>query len=143
MTEPMIYAFPHFFVLPMYSSASSYRFRPLGPGGDADGDLVADPVPGGRRAGRRRRARRCGSATIRACRRSRPRTSRTCPASSRACTPRASSTCGCPSRIEGHIGNFHRTIDGFLAGLPAEELLPALRELNLNPLERPVVDLGL
>ena len=29
--EPMGYCFPHFFVLPMYSSASSYRFRPLGP----------------------------------------------------------------------------------------------------------------
>ena len=27
----MAYCFPHFFVLPMYSSASSYRFRPLGP----------------------------------------------------------------------------------------------------------------
>ena len=46
-------------------------------------------------------------------------------------------------QIEGHIGNFHRTIDGFLDGLPLEWLLPALGELNLNPLERPVVDLGL
>jgi hypothetical protein len=27
----MGYCFPHYFVLPMYSSASSYRFRPLGP----------------------------------------------------------------------------------------------------------------
>jgi hypothetical protein len=32
--------------------------------------------------------------------------------------------------------------DGFLAGLPYEKLLPALRAINLNPLERPVVDLG-
>ncbi len=31
LNEPMGYCFPHFFVLPMYSSASSYRFRPLGP----------------------------------------------------------------------------------------------------------------
>src|SRR5262249_5050648 len=31
LNEPMGYAFPHYFVLPMYSSASSYRFRPLGP----------------------------------------------------------------------------------------------------------------
>ena len=31
MNEPMVYGFPHYFVLPMYSSASSYRFRPLGP----------------------------------------------------------------------------------------------------------------
>ena len=31
LNEPMAYCFPHHFVLPMYSSASSYRFRPLGP----------------------------------------------------------------------------------------------------------------
>ena len=31
INEPMGYCFPHYFVLPMYSSASSYRFRPLGP----------------------------------------------------------------------------------------------------------------
>ena len=31
VNEPMGYCFPQYFVLPMYSSASSYRFRPLGP----------------------------------------------------------------------------------------------------------------
>ena len=46
-------------------------------------------------------------------------------------------------RAEGHISNFHRTIDGFLAGLPSEKLLPALRAVNVNPLEMPIVDLGL
>lgn len=44
--------------------------------------------------------------------------------------------------IEGGVANFERTIDGFLAGLPLERLLPALRAINLNPLERPVADLG-
>jgi hypothetical protein len=44
--------------------------------------------------------------------------------------------------IEGHISNFHRTIDGYLEGRPHDELLLALKELNLNPLERPVVDIG-
>ena len=46
-------------------------------------------------------------------------------------------------KIEGHISNYHRLIDGFLAGLPHERLLPALRQVNVNPLERPVVDIGL
>lgn len=46
-------------------------------------------------------------------------------------------------RMEGHIGNFHRTIDGFLAGLPYERLVPALRVLNVNPLDMPVVDIEL
>ena len=46
-------------------------------------------------------------------------------------------------RAEGHLSNFERTIDGFLAGLSYEQLLPALREVNVNPLERPIVDLHL
>src|SRR6202008_369546 len=29
--ETFYQCFPHYFVLPMYSAASSYRFRPLGP----------------------------------------------------------------------------------------------------------------
>ena len=44
--------------------------------------------------------------------------------------------------IEGGIANSERTLDGYLAGLSHEELARALEEINLNPLERPVVDLG-
>jgi hypothetical protein len=46
------------------------------------------------------------------------------------------------AQAEGGIANFERTVDGFLAGLPYETLLPALEAVNVNPLERPVVDLG-
>jgi hypothetical protein len=46
-------------------------------------------------------------------------------------------------RAEGHLSNLERTIDGFLAGTSYKKLLPALREVNVNPLERPIVDLGL
>lgn len=42
---------------------------------------------------------------------------------------------------EGHISNYQRVIDGYLAGRPHDELLPALAEVNVNPLERPVVDI--
>jgi hypothetical protein len=45
-------------------------------------------------------------------------------------------------QIEGGLANFERTVDGFLAGLPYETLLPALGQVNVNPLERPVADLG-
>jgi hypothetical protein len=45
-------------------------------------------------------------------------------------------------QAEGHISNFERTIDGFLAGLPYERLLPALQSVNVNPLEMPVVDIA-
>ncbi len=45
-------------------------------------------------------------------------------------------------RLEGHISNCQRVIDGFLAGLPHERLLPALQAVNVYPFERPIVDLG-
>ncbi len=44
--------------------------------------------------------------------------------------------------VEGGISNFERMVDGFLAGLPYESLLPGLQSVNVNPLEQPVVDLG-
>ena len=44
--------------------------------------------------------------------------------------------------LEGHISNFQRTIDGYLAGLPHEALTKALAEINLYPFDRPIVDLG-
>jgi glycine betaine catabolism A len=46
------------------------------------------------------------------------------------------------SGLEGHISNFERTIDGFLAGLAHEKLLQALRAVSVYPFDRPIVDLG-
>ena len=46
-------------------------------------------------------------------------------------------------RAEGHISNFERTVDGFLAGLPYERLLPALRSVNVAPFDKPILDLGI
>lgn len=46
-------------------------------------------------------------------------------------------------QIEGHISNYHRLIDGYLAGLGQEELAPALKHVNVNPLDRSIVDIGL
>ena len=43
---------------------------------------------------------------------------------------------------EGHISNFERTLDGFLAGLPYERLLPALQTVNIAPFEKPIRDIG-
>jgi hypothetical protein len=46
------------------------------------------------------------------------------------------------SRLEGHISNFQRTIDGYLAGRPHEQLLPAVQAVNVYPFEQPMLDLG-
>ena len=45
-------------------------------------------------------------------------------------------------QMEGHVANFERTVDGFLAGLPYEKLLPALETVNVYPFDRPILDLG-
>lgn len=44
--------------------------------------------------------------------------------------------------LEGHIANVHRTLDGFLAGLPSERLLASLRSVNGYPFDKPILDLG-
>ena len=142
LNEPMGYCFPHFFVLPMYSSASSYRFRPLGPeetlmeiwsltrfpkGKEPEpppspepwefDDPRVPPIP--------------------------TQDFSNLPRQQRGLHSKAFEYMRLSAGIEGGVANFERTVDGFLAGLPYERLLPALRELNVNPLERPVVDLGL
>lgn len=45
------------------------------------------------------------------------------------------------SRIEGLISNFERVIDGFLADLPYEALVPAIQKTNTT-IDVPIADLG-
>jgi nitrite reductase/ring-hydroxylating ferredoxin subunit len=142
LNEPMAYCFPHYFVLPMYSSASSYRFRPLGPEETLmeiwsltrypEGSPTRRPVP------------------PEVWEYDDPRWP-PIPTQDFSNLPRQQKGIHAPGfeylrlspEMEGHISNFERTVDGFLAGLPYERLLPALRALNVNPLERPIVDIGL
>jgi hypothetical protein len=46
------------------------------------------------------------------------------------------------SEIEGLISNFERVVDGFLAGLPYQSLVPAIQRTNTT-IDVPIVDLGL
>jgi phenylpropionate dioxygenase-like ring-hydroxylating dioxygenase large terminal subunit len=140
--EPMGYCFPHYFVLPMYSSASSYRFRPLGPEETLmeiwsltrfpEGSEPAKPTPP--------EVWDCDD----------PRWPpipaqdfSNLPRQQRGLHQRGFEYMRLSERAEGHLANFERTLDGFLAGLPYETLLPALREVNVNPLERPIVAISL
>jgi phenylpropionate dioxygenase-like ring-hydroxylating dioxygenase large terminal subunit len=142
MNQPMGYCFPHVFVLPMYSSASMYRFRPLGPeetlmeiwsltrfapGSEPETPPVPEwwapddkrwpPIPRqdfGNLPRQQQGLHASGFEYMRI------------------------SELG-----EGHISNLHRTIDAFLAGASHQKLRKALEALNVNPLEQPIVDLGL
>ena len=139
--EPMGYCFPHFFVLPMYSSASSYRFRPLGPEETLmeiwsltrfpEGDEPPVPTPP--------ETWECDDPRV-------PPIPQqdfsNLPRQQKGLHAKGFEYMRFSEQAEGGIANFERTVDGFLAGLPYEQLLPALGEVNVNPLERPVVDLG-
>lgn len=141
LNEPMGYCFPHYFVLPMYSSASSYRFRPLGPEDTlmeiwsltrfADRDERPPPTPP--------EPWECDD----------PRWPpipaqdfSNLPRQQQGLHTRAFEYMRLSAGAEGHISNFERTLDGFLAGLPYDRLLPALQKVNVNPLEQPILDLG-
>ena len=133
--------FPNFFVLPMYSSASAYRFRPVGPeetlmeiwsltrphdGEEREAltppepwacdDPRWPPIPAQDFSNLPRQQRGLHAKGFKYMRLSR--------------------------ELEGHISNFERTIDGFLAGLPHPQLLPALQSVNVYPFDKPILDLG-
>ncbi len=142
LNEPMGYCFPHFFVLPMYSSASAYRFRPLAPEETlmeiwsltrfpvgSTGEKPTPPEPWVHDDPRVPPIPIQDFSNL--------------PRQQRGLHARSFEYLRLSEGIEGGVANFERTVDGFLAGLPYEQLLPALHQINLNPLERPVVDLGL
>jgi phenylpropionate dioxygenase-like ring-hydroxylating dioxygenase large terminal subunit len=142
MNEPMGYCFPHFFVLPMYSSASSYRFRPLGPEEtlmeiwsltrrpEGDGrDPLPPPEPW-----------ECDDPRV-------PpiptQDFSNLPRQQKGLHSRSFEFMRLSAQLEGHLSNYHRLIDGYLAGLPHEQLQPVLSQINVNPLDRALVDLPL
>ncbi len=139
--ETFYQCFPHYFVLPMYSSASSYRFRPLGPEETLMEIWSLARLPAGEEQGipTRPEVWECDD----------PRWP-PIPAQDFSNLPRQQKGLQARSfeymrlnqRIEGQISNLQRTIDGFLAGLPFERLLPALRSVNVAPFDKPVLDLG-
>jgi len=142
MNEPMGYCFPHYFVLPMYSSASSYRFRPLGPEETLMEIWSLTRFPEGHEPGKPTPPEPWETDD--------PRWP-PIPAQDFSNLPRQQKGLHAngfkymrlSERAEGHISNFERTVDGFLAGLPSEQLLPALQTINVNPLDMPIVDIGL
>jgi hypothetical protein len=141
MSDPMGYCFPNTFLLPMYSSASSYRFRPLGPEETLMEIWSLTRFPEGAERARPTPPEpwECDD----------PRWP-PIPAQDFSNLPRQQKGLHSQGfqymrlseRIEGGISNFERTVDGFLAGLPYEQLLPALHAINVNPLDHPVVDIG-
>jgi phenylpropionate dioxygenase-like ring-hydroxylating dioxygenase large terminal subunit len=141
LNDTFYQCFPHFFVLPMYSSASSYRFRPLGPEETLMEIWSLTRYPEGEERERPTPPEpwECDD----------PRWP-PIPAQDFSNIPRQQRGLHAKSfeymrlseRLEGHISNFERTIDGFLAGLPYDKLMQALSLINTSPFDKPVLDLG-
>jgi hypothetical protein len=141
LNEPMGYCFPHYFVLPMYSSATAYRFRPLGPEETIMEFWSLTRFPEGEELGRPTPPElwECDDSRL-------PpiptQDFSNLPRQQRGLHAKGFEYMRLSEGIEGGVANFERTVDGFLAGLPYDQLLTSLAAINLNPLERPVVDLG-
>ena len=140
LNQPMGYCFPHYFILPMYSSATTYRFRPLGPEETLmeiwsltrfpEGEDAPKPVPP--------EVWECDDA------RWPPIPTQdfsNLPRQQKGLHAKGFAYMRLSERLEGGLSNFERTLDGFLAGLPYEKLLPALEAVNVNPLESPIADI--
>lgn len=133
--------FPHWFVLPMYSSASSYRFRPLGPEETLmeiwslarfpAGEEPAPPMPPEVWEVDDPRWPAIPAQDF-----------SNLPRQQRGLHARGFEYMRLSEKLEGHISNCQRVLDGYLAGLPHDRLLPALQTVNVYPFEQPVVDLG-
>jgi len=133
--------FPHYFVLPMYSSASSYRFRPLSPEETlmelwsltrfSEDDAREKPTPPEWWAPDDARWPPIPTQDF-----------SNLPRQQKGLHARGFEYMRLSETMEGHVSNFERTIDGFLAGLPHDRLVPALQAVNVYPFDQPVVDLG-
>jgi glycine betaine catabolism A len=139
--ETFYQCFPHYFVLPMYSSASSYRFRPLGPEETLMEIWSLTRFPAGEEPGRPTPPEMWEADD--------PRWPpiptqdfSNLPRQQKGLHARGFEYMRLNERLEGHISNFERTVDGFLAGLDYERLLPALRLVNVAPFDKPILDLG-
>ncbi|MDP9166365.1 MAG: aromatic ring-hydroxylating dioxygenase subunit alpha [Actinomycetota bacterium] len=135
------FCFPNYFVLPQYSSASSYRIRPLGPEETLFEIWSLTRFPNDESQGRPIAPQPMAPDDP-----SWP----TIPAQDFANLPRQQKGLHArgfefmrlSTQIEGLISNFERVVDGFLGGLPYETLVPAIQKTNTT-IDVPVVDLGL
>ncbi len=133
--------FPNTFVLPMYSSASAYRFRPLGPEETLMEIWSLTRYP----EGEQREAPRPPEPWSHDDPRWPPIPAQdfsNIPRQQQGLHARGFDYMRLSGELEGQISNFQRTIDGFLAGLPHDQLLRAVQAVNVYPFDRPIVDLG-
>jgi phenylpropionate dioxygenase-like ring-hydroxylating dioxygenase large terminal subunit len=140
ITSAVNFCFPHFFLLPTFSSASSYRIRPLGPEETLFELWSLTRYPPGQEPPRPQRPEPMAPDD--------PRWPpiptqdfSNLPRQQRGLHARGFEYMRLSDQVEGLIGNYQRLIDGYLAGLSYEKLLPALHLVS-GPIDSPLKDLG-
>jgi hypothetical protein len=141
ITDAIGFCFPHYFILPTYSSASSYRIRPLGPEetlfeiwsltrfpSDLSAAKPTPPVPMAPDDPRWPPIPAQDFSNL--------------PRQQKGLHSNGFEYMRLSNQIEGLISNFERVVDGFLARLPHDTLVPAIQKTNTT-IDVPVADLGL
>jgi Rieske 2Fe-2S family protein len=134
------YCFPHYFLLPMWGSASSYRIRPTGPEeclfeiwsltrfppGEQP-PPIKTPTPMALDDPRWPPIPKQDYSNL--------------PRQQRGLHSRGFDYMRLSNKVEGLISNYQRLIDGYLAGLSNEQLLPAVQQVS-GTIDVPIKDLG-
>ncbi|WP_319448793.1 MULTISPECIES: aromatic ring-hydroxylating dioxygenase subunit alpha [unclassified Mycobacterium] len=141
MIDAIRFGFPHYFLLPQFSSASSYRIRPLGPEETLFEIWSLTRYPDDQSQGRPVAPEPMAPddpswPTIPA------QDFSNLPKQQKGLHAKGFEFMRLSTEIEGLISNFERVVDGFLAGLPYDRLVPAIQKTN-STIDVPVVDLGL
>jgi phenylpropionate dioxygenase-like ring-hydroxylating dioxygenase large terminal subunit len=134
------FCFPHYFLLPMFGSASSYRIRPLGPEEclfelwsltrfppGEERPPIRTPVPMAPDDPRWPPIPTQDFANL--------------PLQQKGLRTKGFEYMRLSHEVEGLISNNHRLIDGYLAGLAYDQLVPAAQKVH-GRIDVPVADLG-
>ncbi|MGE0385164.1 MAG: SRPBCC family protein [Gammaproteobacteria bacterium] len=141
LTSAVNFCFPHYFLLPTFSSASSYRIRPLGPeeclfelwsltrfppGEEPPPIKTPTPMPHDHPQWPAIPAQDYSNL----------------PMQQKGLHSKGFEYMRLSDEVEGLVGNYHQLIDGFLAGLGHDRLLPAMQKVS-GPIDAQAVDIGL
>ncbi len=135
------YCFPHYFLLPMYGNAAAYRVRPLGPEeclfeiwsltmfpeGEGPQERLRTPVPMPADDPRWPELPRQDFKNL--------------PRQQAGLHAKGFDFMQLSTQVEGMIGNYQRLIDGYLAELGYDKLLPAVQQVS-GPIDDCAKDLG-
>ena len=136
------FCFPHYFLLPSYSSSSAYRIRPLGPEECLFELWSLTRYPPGQEPPAPPRPTPMGSRTTHAGLLIPTQDYSNLPRQQKGLHAGGFEYMRLSNWVEGMIANYQRLIDGYLAGLPDDQLVPAMQQV-LGSIDTEPHDIGI